>query len=173
MANIATIHERIGLLVKAKADNKNTVFAQKLGVSEANIRGYIKGVVPKADVLEKIVSSYDDISAAWLLTGEGSMLKSSPSDIPETPQQSSPEAPSQEKDPKGKRAKQPVSITDTSIVELTKIIAKQAEDLAQQGKQLTQQAREIGRLEEQVRQLTTQKARDAADAPSQDIAHVG
>lgn len=101
------------------------------------------------------------------------MLKSSPSATPDTPHQSSPEAPSQEKDPKGKRAKQPVSITDTSIVELTKIIAKQAEDLAQQGKQLTQQAREIGRLEEQVRQLTTQKARDAADAPSQDIAHVG
>lgn len=76
MANIATIHERIGLLVRVKADNKNTVFAQKLGVSEANIRGYIKGVVPKADVLAKIVSSYDDISPAWLLTGEGEMLKS-------------------------------------------------------------------------------------------------
>lgn len=76
MANIATIHERIGLLVKIKADNKNTVFAQKLGVSEANIRGYIKGVVPKADVLAKIVSSYDDVSPAWLLTGEGEMLKS-------------------------------------------------------------------------------------------------
>lgn len=66
--------------------------------------------------------------------------------------------------------KQPVSITDTSIVELTKIIAKQAENLTQQSKLLTQQAREIGRLEEQVRHLTTQEARDAADAPNPDIA---
>ena len=75
MVNIATIHDRIRLLVEKKANNKNTVFAQKLGVSEANIRGYIKGVVPKADVLAKIVSSYEDISPAWLLTGEGSMTK--------------------------------------------------------------------------------------------------
>ena len=77
MANIATIHDRIALLVKEKAGNKNTVFAQTLGVSEANIRGYVKGVVPKADVLAKIVRTYDDINPAWLLTGEGEMLKSS------------------------------------------------------------------------------------------------
>ena len=91
MANIATIHERIGLLFKIKADNKNTVFAQKLGVSEANIRGYIKGVVPKADILAKIVSSYDDVSPAWLLTGEGEMLKShhsEPSKVPSTAKKS-------------------------------------------------------------------------------------
>ena len=51
MANIETIHERIKQLVTTLAGGKNTVFAQKLGVSEANIRGYIKNVVPKADVL--------------------------------------------------------------------------------------------------------------------------
>lgn len=76
MANIATIHDRIALLVQEKANNKNTVFAQALGVSEANIRGYIKGVVPKADILAKIVRTYEDIDSVWLLTGEGPMLKS-------------------------------------------------------------------------------------------------
>lgn len=70
--SIATIHERIALCVKHFGDGKNTVFAEKLGVSEGNIRGYIKGVVPKADVLEKIVRSYD-ISPEWLLTGHGEM----------------------------------------------------------------------------------------------------
>ncbi len=70
MADIGTIHERIKELVATLAGGKNTVFAQKLGVSEANIRGYIKNVVPKADILEKIVTSYD-INAAWLLTGAG------------------------------------------------------------------------------------------------------
>lgn len=85
MAKIATIHDRIKLLVEKKAGNKNTVFAQTLGVSEANIRGYIRGVVPKADVLAKIVSSYDDINPTWLLTGEGNMLKTSTSGTDEAP----------------------------------------------------------------------------------------
>ena len=68
--NIATIHERMAICVKLFGEGKNTVFADKLGVSEGNIRGYIKGVVPKADVLEKIVRTYD-VSPKWLLTGEG------------------------------------------------------------------------------------------------------
>ena len=70
--NVATIHERIALCVQNFGEGKNTVFAEKLGVSEGNIRGYIKGVMPKADVLEKIVTSCD-ISPTWLLTGKGEM----------------------------------------------------------------------------------------------------
>ena len=70
--NIATIHERIAICVQTFGDGKNTAFAEKLGVSEGNIRGYIKGVVPKADVLEKIVRTYD-VSPEWLLTGNGEM----------------------------------------------------------------------------------------------------
>ncbi len=85
MANIATIHDRIALLVQEKAGGKNTVFAQALGVSEANIRGYAKGVVPKADVLAKIVRTYEDISPAWLLTGEGEMFKTDAPNAPVAP----------------------------------------------------------------------------------------
>jgi len=70
---MSTIHDRIQDIVKEFGGNKNTVVAKKLGVSEANIRGYIKGIMPKEDVLEKIVRCYD-VSAYWLLTGEGSMI---------------------------------------------------------------------------------------------------
>ena len=70
--NTATIHERIALCVQFYGEGKNTLFAERLGVSEGNIRGYIKGVVPKADVLEKIVRTYD-VSPEWLLTGKGEM----------------------------------------------------------------------------------------------------
>lgn len=80
MAKIETIHERIRLLVEQLAGGKNTVFAQNLGISESNVRGYIKNVVPKADVLSKIVTTYDVISPSWLLTGEGPMLQNSASD---------------------------------------------------------------------------------------------
>lgn len=68
-----TIHDRIGTLVQEYGDGKNTVFANKIGVSEGNIRGYIKGIMPKADVLEKIVKTLD-VNAMWLLTGIGLSL---------------------------------------------------------------------------------------------------
>lgn len=70
---MSTIHDRIQDIVKEFGGNKNTVVAKKLGVSEANIRGYIKGIMPKEDVLEKIVRNYE-VSAHWLLTGEGNMM---------------------------------------------------------------------------------------------------
>ncbi len=70
-----TIHERIELLVQEFGGGKNTVLADKIGISEGNIRGYIKGIMPKCDVLGKIVTSLD-INAEWLLTGRGEMLKS-------------------------------------------------------------------------------------------------
>ena len=70
-----TIHERISEIVAKLGNGKNTLIASKLGISEGNIRGYIKGVTPKQDVLEKIVINLD-INPDWLLTGRGSMLKS-------------------------------------------------------------------------------------------------
>lgn len=79
--NIETIHDRIAVCVQYYGNGKNTVFADKLGVSEGNIRGYIKGVVPKADILEKIVRNYD-ISPEWLLTGKGSMVKGNDAALP-------------------------------------------------------------------------------------------
>lgn len=67
-----SIHERISTLVDVFGDGKNTIFASKIDVSEGNIRGYIKGVMPKQDVLEKIVRCFD-INPDWLLTGRGQM----------------------------------------------------------------------------------------------------
>jgi phage repressor protein C with HTH and peptisase S24 domain len=75
-----TIHERIQTLVKIYGEGKNTILASKLGISEANIRGYIKGIMPKQDVLEKIVRNFD-ISPLWLLTGDGSMEKNENNNI--------------------------------------------------------------------------------------------
>lgn len=74
MESFETIHERIAFLVKEFGKGKNTVFASLVGSNEGNIRGYInKGVMPKQDVLERMVRSLG-INAAWLLTGEGAMM---------------------------------------------------------------------------------------------------
>lgn len=68
-----TIFDRISTIVEKFGNGKNTIFASLIGVSEANVRNYKNGVMPKADFLEKIARSFD-ININWLLTGEGSML---------------------------------------------------------------------------------------------------
>ena len=69
-----TIHERISLLVDRFGEGRNTVFASLVDSNEANIRGYVKGVIPKCDILERIVRNLD-VNPDWLLTGRGSMLR--------------------------------------------------------------------------------------------------
>lgn len=69
-----TINERIKKIVETFANGKNTELARFLGTSEANIRNYTGNVMPKFDILNRIVTSFD-ISPEWLLTGKGSMLR--------------------------------------------------------------------------------------------------
>lgn len=75
MREVTSIHERISSLVEVLANGNISLFAKKLDVSEGNIRGYIKGVMPKHNFLESIVRNYE-VSPAWLLTGKGEMLLS-------------------------------------------------------------------------------------------------
>lgn len=74
-----TIHERIKEMVDFFGGGANTAFANIVGVSEGNIRGYIKNVVPKQDFLEKVVRNCD-VNPMWLLTGKGEMV-SSPQEV--------------------------------------------------------------------------------------------
>lgn len=141
-----TIHERIKLLVDELAGGKNTVFAARLGVSEANIRGYIKNVVPKADILEKIVISYE-VNAMWLLTGLGySKLPNQPEDTPKP-------------------------LTDQSA--LTDFFKQYEPYIQRKDAKIIQQAEEIGRLKERIAQLEKEKGKDASDVRTSGIANVG
>lgn len=146
MTKNETIHERIKYLVDNYAAGKNTVFAAKLGVSEANIRGYIKGVIPKADVLEKIVISYE-INAMWLLTGLGH--ESLPNSEPGNPI---------------------LATDDTSI----KTFFGQLDPYIQsKDAKIIQQAEEIGRLKEQLRQMQQRLEKSASDVHTSDTANAG
>lgn len=141
-----TINERIKQLIEEKAGGKNTVFAELLGVSEANIRSYTRGVMPKADILEKIVITYD-VNAMWLLTGLGySSLPNQPEDI---------KAP----------------LTDQSA--LTDFFRMYEPYIQSKDAKIIQQAEEIGRLREQVAQLKDRLQKSADDASTEATANVG
>lgn len=146
MPKYETIHERIRYLVDTYAEGKNTVFAAKLGVSEANIRGYIKGVIPKADILEKIVISYE-VNAMWLLTGLG--YESLPNSDPGNP------------------------ILATNETSIKTFFGQLDPYIQSKDAKIIQQAEEIGRLKEQIRQMQQRLKKDASGAQSSGLADVG
>jgi len=51
-------------------------FADKIGVQRSNISHILSGRnYPSAQFMEKIMKAFPDLSAEWLITGNGSMLK--------------------------------------------------------------------------------------------------
>lgn len=68
------ISNRINELVNYFSKGNKSDFARAIGISEANIRNYIAGKLPKADTLFAIIDKFE-INAEWLLTGQGEMLK--------------------------------------------------------------------------------------------------
>ena len=48
---------------------------KKIGLGESNVRSWLLGTQPKLDAIEKIAINCENISLKWLLTGEGTMLK--------------------------------------------------------------------------------------------------
>lgn len=66
---------RISELVDYFANGVNTRFADIVGTSEANIRNYRNGKMPKYDFIYNLCSKFE-INCEWLITGNGEMLKS-------------------------------------------------------------------------------------------------
>lgn len=142
-----SIGERIQQLVNAVADGKNTIFATKLGINEANVRSYIRGTLPKADVLEKIVITYE-VNAKWLLTGYGGMFE-----VNEQP------------------APHPFVISDETTV--SAFLTEHMRLLDKKDEKIVQQAQEIGRLQQRIAELENHLEKNAPPASTGDTANVG
>lgn len=67
-----TVKDRLTSYLKYKGIN-NSEFGRTIGVSNAFISSMRKSIQP--DKAEKISAAYPDLNMAWLLTGEGTMLK--------------------------------------------------------------------------------------------------
>lgn len=74
----STIKERLTAYLKYKGINKSE-FGRKVGVSNSYISAIRKSIQP--DKTEKIAASFPDLNIAWLLTGDGEMLKDTVTNI--------------------------------------------------------------------------------------------
>lgn len=70
------IIERIKELI-ARKEMSETSFAKLIGVSQRTLNNYMNGRTPSLEVLDAILSAFPEVSAEWLLRGEGDMLKNS------------------------------------------------------------------------------------------------
>lgn len=82
MDNILTIKERILTFLK-ELNIKKVDFFNTTGIQSSNFKGKNMSSQPGGDMIVKILTLYPDISADWLLTGRGSMLRTPPASVPE------------------------------------------------------------------------------------------
>jgi phage repressor protein C with HTH and peptisase S24 domain len=79
------ITDRIDEYLKLKNISKNA-FDQSIDASNGYIGKQIsKGASIGSDVIQNIISTYKDINPAWLLTGEGTMLRAGVGEQPKGP----------------------------------------------------------------------------------------
>jgi phage repressor protein C with HTH and peptisase S24 domain len=78
MKKILNINERIFYLIENQYNDNQKKFAESIGYSAQVVFNIVSGrkSSPSYDVLNAIISTNDDLSPEWLLTGKGSMLKS-------------------------------------------------------------------------------------------------
>lgn len=81
MATVSTMQERLNE-IKYYYKLSGRRLASVLGLSPATITNYLGGVkAPSYEFINTLLTTYPDISAEWLLRGEGSMLRTDPVDI--------------------------------------------------------------------------------------------
>ncbi|WP_052356396.1 helix-turn-helix domain-containing protein [Bacteroides timonensis] len=69
------IIERIKELI-AQKEMSETSFSKLIGVSQRTLNNYMNGRTPSLEIIDAILSAFPEVSAEWLLRGEGNMLKS-------------------------------------------------------------------------------------------------
>ncbi len=74
MGENLTIKDKILAFLKYKGIKK-VDFYESTGIEASNFKGKNRFSQPGGDMLVKILTMYPDLSANWLLTGEGPMLK--------------------------------------------------------------------------------------------------
>lgn len=137
-------------------------FERSIGMANASFGKSLKnkGAIG-TDKLEKILSIYSELSPAWLLSGEGDMLKTKRT--PRNPDNDNPPVCHDEDK----------NNTPTNQVFIAEIVEKLLTTIKEKDDKIAEQAAYIGRLEERIRQMTVEKEKHVADAPIAGIANAG
>lgn len=70
-----SINERLKLIINKLGEN-TTSFAKKIDIAQPVLYNYVmKNRQPPTNVIEKILLTYPDIDANWIITGKGAMIK--------------------------------------------------------------------------------------------------
>ena len=133
MANFSTLKEKI-LTFLAEMGIRKVDFFESTGIQSSNFKGANVKSAPGGDMLVKILTLYPELSAEWLMRGEGEMLRTNGGI-------------QLKKDP------EPVQ-SETNIKELDNNIEPIIDKFM--GK-VTEQAEEIGKLKERIAQLEREK----------------
>lgn len=78
-----TVKDKIFAFLKKKGISKTEFYAET-GIESSNFKGKNKESLPGSAMLVKILTKYPELSADWLLTGRGEMLKTN-STLTDTP----------------------------------------------------------------------------------------
>lgn len=79
MDNISEINDRIMVLVQRFADGNKSRFSKAIGLSSSAVLENIVGKrrsSPSFEVVQKMLLSFDNVSAEWLILGQGELMKS-------------------------------------------------------------------------------------------------
>lgn len=79
MGDILTIKAKILAFIKEKGIKKVDFF-EAAGIQSSNFKGKNMSSQPGGDIIVKILTLYPDLSAEWLMRGEGNMFKSNNTD---------------------------------------------------------------------------------------------
>ncbi len=75
MKNKYEIGERVKELMLHLRKNQSS-FGESIGVSQTSVRNIINSIsLPRHELIDKILTAYPNLSADWLLRGEGGMFK--------------------------------------------------------------------------------------------------
>ena len=75
-----TIIQRIkALIIYEFGERGENAFAKKIGIPQVSLNNYTRGRRKlRLEVIEAVIQAFPNISAEWLLRGEGDMIRESP-----------------------------------------------------------------------------------------------
>lgn len=85
MGDILTIKDKILTFLKEQ-DIRKIDFFEATGIQSSNFKGKNMASQPGGEMIVKILTLYPDLSAEWLLRGEGNMIKTDNTNIPTSTQ---------------------------------------------------------------------------------------